>query len=147
MLLAGSLQLDAVLAGLAELRPVFHSRTKARRTPVCTTSVKDVVRVERFAASRPGSNGAVACIANDPSYWSVPKHGRETNAHAFRIHEGGVLEGTMTWGPLTGAGSNRTREDPLTLGRAHRMAWTEYSSLPGRWGDFRGLVIPVPSIG
>lgn len=180
MLLAGSLQLDAGLAGLAELRPVFHSeadfqlafawqvrgldpslsvRLETRPAPgvhldlllssedareqtaielkYLTRSwadevagerfelkdqgaqdtrmydvVKDVVRVERFAASRPGSNGAVVCIANDPSYWSVPKHGRETNAHAFRIHEGSVLEGTMTWGPHRGRQQPDSRGSP-----------------------------------
>lgn len=33
--------------------------------------VKDIVRVERFVAAMPGSNGAVVCVGNDPSYWNA----------------------------------------------------------------------------
>lgn len=106
--------------------------------------VKDVVRVERFVAAMPGSNGAVVCIGNDPSYWTAPTHGRETNAHAFRIHEGTILQGSRAWGPLTGAGSSKGRQERLVLYGTYRMAWSDYSSLPGPRGTFRRLVIPVP---
>jgi len=34
--------------------------------------VKDIVRVEKFEAAMPGSNGAVVCVGNDPSYWNAP---------------------------------------------------------------------------
>jgi len=37
--------------------------------------VKDIARVERFVAGRPGSNGAVVCLANDSSYWRAPATG------------------------------------------------------------------------
>lgn len=108
--------------------------------------VKDIVRVERFVASRAGGNGAVICLANDSSYWRAPGHGRETNAHAFRIHEGTVLEGSRAWGPLTGAGSSKGREEPLALRGRHEMRWRPYSSLPGSGGEFRTLVVPIRSV-
>jgi hypothetical protein len=108
--------------------------------------VKDIVRVERFVADRPGSNGAVLCLANDSSYWRPPGLGRETNAHAFRIHEGTVLEGLRRWGPLTGAGSSKGREEPLVLRGRHEMRWLPYSSLPGPGGEFRSLVVPIESM-
>lgn len=106
--------------------------------------VKDIVRVERFVAGRPGSNGVVVCLANDSSYWRAPGHGRETNAHAFRIHEGTVLAGSRAWGPMTGAGSSKGREVPLALSGTYRMAWSDYSALPGAHGTFRTLVVEVP---
>lgn len=106
--------------------------------------VKDIVRVERFVAGRPGSNGVVVCLANDASYWRAPGHGRETNAHAFRIHEGTVLAGSRAWGPMTGAGSSKGREEPLALSGTYRMAWSDYSALPGSNGVFRSLVVEVP---
>jgi hypothetical protein len=105
--------------------------------------VKDIVRVERFVAERPGSNGAVICLANDASYWNAPSHGRETNAHAFRIHEGTVLAGSRAWGPMTGAGSSKGREAVLDLRGQHRLSWQDYSFLPGRNGAFRALVVPI----
>lgn len=105
--------------------------------------VKDIVRVERFVADRPGSNGAVLCLANDSSYWRTPGHGRETNAHAFRIHEGTVLAGSRAWGPLTGAGSSKGREAVLELQGRYEMRWIPYSTLPGAGGEFRSLVVPI----
>ena len=33
--------------------------------------VKDIVRVEKFVAAMAGSNGAVVCVGNDPSYWNA----------------------------------------------------------------------------
>jgi hypothetical protein len=212
MLLAGSVRLDAVLARLAALRPVFHSeadfqqafawevrmqdptvhvRLETRPAPgmrldLLLTSedglrrsavelkyltrlwtgeiagerfelknqgaqdirsydvVKDIVRVETFVAAMPGSNGAVICIGNDPSYWNAPTHGRPSNADAFRLHQGVVLHGTRAWGPLTGAGTSRGREEPLALVGTYRMAWSNYSALPGPGGMFRTLAVEVP---
>jgi hypothetical protein len=45
--------------------------------------VKDIQRVERFAARQPGLGGAVLVLTNDPGYWLRPTHGRATNAQAF----------------------------------------------------------------
>ncbi len=211
MLLAGSVPLDAVLARLAALRPVFHSeadfqqafawevrmhdptvrvRLETRPAPAMRLDllltghdgqqrsaielkyltrrwtgelagerfelkdqgaqdvraydvVKDIARVEEFVASMPGSNGAVVCVGNDPSYWNAPTHGRATNAAAFRIHEGTVLRGTRAWGPLTGAGTSRGREESLALSGTYRLAWSDYSTLPGPRGVFRTLVVEV----
>jgi hypothetical protein len=106
--------------------------------------VKDIVRVEKFVAAMPGSNGAVVCVGNDPSYWNAPTHGRPTNADAFRIHQGTVLHGTRAWGPLTGGGTSRGREEPLALAGTYRMAWSDYSTLPGPRGVFKTLVVEVP---
>lgn len=107
--------------------------------------VKDIVRVEKFVAAMPGSNGAVVCVGNDPSYWNAPTHGRPTNADAFRLHESTVLHGPRAWGPLTGAGTNRGREEPLALVGTYRMAWSDYSTLPGPRGVFRTLVVEIPA--
>lgn len=212
MLLAGSVELDAVLAGLSGPRPVFHSeadfqqafawevrmRDPTVRVRLETQSapgmrldlllssadgqqrsavelkyltrlwvgdvdgerfelkdqgaqdirahdvVKDIVRVETFVAAMPSSNGTVVVVGNDPSYWTAPSHGRATNAAAFRLHEGTVLQGTRTWGHLTGAGTSRGREDPLQLIGSYRMGWSHYSTLPGPRGVFRALVVEVP---
>lgn len=106
--------------------------------------VKDIARVEGFVAAMPGSNGAIICVGNDPSYWNAPTHGRPTNADASRLHEGTVLHGRRAWGPLTGPGTSRGREEPLALVGTYRMFWSDYSTLPGSRGVFRTLVVEVP---
>lgn len=106
--------------------------------------VKDIVRVETFVGAMPGSNGAMVCIVNDPSYWNAAGHGRVTNAEAFRLHEGTVLHGMRAWGPRTGVGTTRGREEPLVLAGMYTTAWADYSVLPGPRGLFRALVVEVP---
>ncbi len=108
--------------------------------------VKDIVRVERFVANRSRSNGAVVCLSNDGLYWRAPTHGRATNAEAFRLHDGVVLSGSREWGPFTGAGSSKGREQPLVLASEHRLAWRAYSRLFGTGGEFKTLVVPVESL-
>lgn len=101
--------------------------------------IKDITRVERFVSGRTGWNGAVLTLSNDPGYWNAPGHLRETNAQAFRLYEGTMLQGSRAWGPRTGAGTRKNRELDLRLGRSYRCEWTDYSRLPGTRGDFRML--------
>jgi hypothetical protein len=107
--------------------------------------VKDIHRVERFASSRQGWNGAVVVVTNDPAYWRVPTHGRSTNADAFRTHEGIALTGQRAWGPKTGAGTMKSRESALTLEGSYGLRWNAFSSVGDRNGDFRYLSIEIPS--
>jgi len=105
--------------------------------------VKDVVRIEKFSALRPGCDGAVVCLANDPSFWRSPAHDRATNASAFRIYDVVRLEGARAWGPNTGAGTSRNREEVLELRGAYDLRWREYSTIPGAHGALRALVVEV----
>jgi hypothetical protein len=50
-------------------------------------------------------------LSNDSGYWSRPSHGRATNADAFRIYEGQRITGKRAWGPNTGAGTMKNREN------------------------------------
>lgn len=109
----------------------------------CYDVVKDVQRVESLVAARPGWNGAVVCLTNDPSYWRVPGHGRATNADAFRLHEGSDLSGTRSWGPLTGAGTSKGRETAISLAFRHVVRWRDFSRVDNL--PFRVLVIQVPA--
>lgn len=121
----------------------FELKDQGAQDIRCYDVVKDIARVEKFVAERPGSNGAVVCLANDASYWTAPSHGRQTNAHAFRLHEGTVLSGTRAWGPLTGPGTSRGRELPLALAGSYEMRWQDYSTVPGARGAFRQLVVEI----
>lgn len=105
--------------------------------------VKDVGRVEKLVHNRPSADGAVVVLSNDPNYWTPRSHGRITNAHEFRIHEGAVLSGLRTWGPRTGVGTLRNRESPIALMGSYLCHWRDYSTLPGPSGRFRYLLLAV----
>lgn len=105
--------------------------------------IKDIRRVERFVAARPGWSGLVIVLTNDATYWRPRTHGRVTNADAFRLCEGLVLTGERAWGPNTG-GTSRGRETALQLTGTYPLAWADYSSVsPGPAGTFRSLVVEV----
>ena len=106
--------------------------------------VKDVVRVEKLVAGAPNYNGAVVVLTNDSSYWRPPKANDTSNAVAFRLCEGSVLEGLRQWGPRTGAGTRKGREPALHLVGRYELHWRAYSCLPGGpAGELRQLVIPI----
>ena len=108
--------------------------------------IKDIARVEEYIAGRQGAAGDVVVLTNDPSYWTPRSHGRITNAHEFRIHQGTAILGTRSWGPRTGAGTLRNRESPIELRGTYNCHWRDYSSLPGTRGHFRYLLLPSATI-
>jgi hypothetical protein len=105
--------------------------------------IKDISRVERFVYDRPGADGAVIVLTNDSNYWTPRSHGRITNAHQFRIHEGATISGLRSWGPHTGVGTLKNRENPIMLMGTYTCHWRDYSTLPGPRGRFRYLLIAV----
>lgn len=108
--------------------------------------LKDVARVERFVAARPGWNGFALVLTNDAMHWRPPVGIRQTIAEAFRIHEGSVLAGERGWGPGAGDGTTKGRSEALAIRGTYELAWRDYSSLGGRNGDFRLLVVPVTAV-
>jgi hypothetical protein len=110
--------------------------------------VKDIHRVERFTATRAGLDAAVIVLANDGGYWRPGAADRDTNAAAFRLGEGTVLTGSHAWGPRTGAGTRKGREETLNLHGTYETRWTDYSTLPGGGpaSKLRLLVIEVTAV-
>ena len=105
--------------------------------------VKDIERVERFTARRPGWTGLVIALTNEAAYWRKPAHGRVTNADAFRLHEGNLLSGERRWGPNTG-GTSKGREALLSVRGSYQLHWSDFSRVDGGpAGTFRVLVVPI----
>jgi hypothetical protein len=105
--------------------------------------IKDASRVEKFLYDRPGADGAAVVLTNDSIYWTQRTHGRMTNAHQFRIHEGATISGLRSWGRHTGVGTLKNRENPIVLMGAYTCHRRDYSTLPGPRGRFRYLLIAV----
>jgi hypothetical protein len=108
---------------------------------------KDVHRVERVCAQRPGVQGCVIFLSNDAGYWR--KSGREgTIASAFRLHEGRTASGILAWATHAGAGTTKNREAPIVLRGSYRIHWHDYSKMgPDPRLTLRYTIIPVSAAG
>jgi hypothetical protein len=105
--------------------------------------VKDITRVETVLTDGYADQGCVLVLSNDRSYWQPPLRAESIDA-AFRLHEGRVLQGTLTWAARAGAGTTKGRDTPLRLAGRYTCHWHDYSqvSLPqGRPAVFRYLPI------
>jgi hypothetical protein len=103
--------------------------------------IKDIVRIESLVHEGVVASGLVILLTNDQGYWN--KSVRETVDGAFRLHDGRQLAGELAWASTAGAGTTRGRESVHTLRGEYTLAWTPYSKLPGKGGDFRALVLAV----
>jgi hypothetical protein len=106
--------------------------------------MKDIGRLERFAAVGPGWNGVFLAISNDSSFWRPVTHGRITNADAFRIYEGVTVSGVRAWGPHTGVGTMKGREAAIELLGSYSLRWRDYARVDGGpRGTLRALALEV----
>lgn len=104
--------------------------------------IKDIVRIEDTVAAHGADDGFVILLTNDVGYWR--EAARLTTADAsFRLHEGRKIAGRMAWSESASAGTTRSREAPLEVRNEYLATWRDYSTLPGRAGRFRYLVIAV----
>jgi hypothetical protein len=105
--------------------------------------IKDVVRIERIAREIPGTTGYVIALTNDASYWKRSLRAETVDA-AFRLHEGRILEGTLTWAETAGAGTTHKRTEPLALRGTYSIKWEAYAHLgDGPAREFRYLQVAV----
>lgn len=89
--------------------------------------IKDLVRLERVADQKPGTQTAAILLTNDPLYWDLPNSTRITIDAAFRVHHGRTLNGMCAWSERAGRGTTRTREVPLDLRSSYFLDWQAYS--------------------
>lgn len=104
--------------------------------------LRDIVRLELLTAEQPRVRGAAILLTNDSGYWSTARSAETVDA-AFRLHEGRSLSGHLAWGAGASAGTMRSREAPIALAAAYRVAWQDYSQLTGNGGQFRYALIAV----
>jgi len=100
--------------------------------------VKDIWRIEKFVEGRPGANGAVVALTNDPSYWK-PSERPMANDLAFRVDEGAHLEGRRAWARPS---SSTASKPDLELQATYNLRWSDYSMF-GDDGRLRQLVVEV----
>ena len=93
--------------------------------------------ISRFAC------GFVIWLTNDPLYWNASQKAG-TMAEAFALYEGVCKKGTMKWAPHTSAGTQKGREDPITLQDTYTIHWRDYSLISEeRAGKLRYVLLPI----
>ena len=83
--------------------------------------IKDIQRLEKYVQARPGSVGIAILLTNDRTYWTVSKKVDSVDA-AFRLHEGRVISGGVTWGNKASSGTKRNRETVIKLPGTYKMS-------------------------
>lgn len=108
--------------------------------------IKDVQRLENFVLDHPGASGVAVILTNDRTYWNETKKSSAVDS-AFRIHEGRVLQGSLTWGGDASDGTKANREEPLVLKDRYQMQWSDYSTFgPDHAQQFRYLLLYIRNV-
>lgn len=107
--------------------------------------VKDLVRLERLVGAGVVDVGVAVVLSNDARYWTPAAAATDsTVGAAFRLAEGGTLQGELAWTTHAGPGTTRGREAPHRLVGSYEPRWRDYAIVaPGPAGTFRALVVPV----
>lgn len=109
--------------------------------------IKDIRRLEDYVEGHAGAVGYAVLLTNDRTYWSESKRPNSVDA-AFRLQEGRVVQGAVTWGSNASAGTKLKREVPITLRGEYPISWRDYSSHgEGHDKQFRYVAVRVPSNG
>ncbi len=106
-------------------------------------TVKDIQRLEQIVASSPHSAGFVLLLTNDSSYWSNSRHTDSVDA-AFRLHEGRLVTGELSWGAAASAGTRKGREAALLLSGSYPLNWKDYGQVSAApYSRFRYVLVNV----
>jgi hypothetical protein len=105
--------------------------------------VKDIERLERVVAAGRQVVGYAIILTNDSTYWNLPRKNDSVDAD-FRIYEGRVLSGLLSWDPRASEGTRRGRTDSIHLTDSYRLGWRSYSDLDGpQHMEFRYALVQV----
>ena len=121
----------------------LSSQTKQPGPCAATTSSK-TSSASKISSSPVLSPAATSSSSpTEPAYWSAPVRAATSDA-MFRLGEGRTLSGPLGWGPNTGVGTMRRREQPLELRGSYVLHWTDFSQIDDAGGGrFRALLVDV----
>ncbi|ELZ20983.1 hypothetical protein C477_05777 [Haloterrigena salina JCM 13891] len=109
--------------------------------------ISDIARVETAVAAEECSYGAVVLLTNDHLYWQPPTRDDVVD-YEFRLNDGKILEGELSWAEDVGAGTvGKKRDQPIKLNETYELDWRNYDydipSDPEESDDFRYLFVKV----
>lgn len=87
--------------------------------------------------------GFTIWLTNDPLYWTPAKK-PGTMAEEFTLHEGVNKSGTMRWAAHTSVGTQKGREEPISLHGSYSIHWRDYSEISEtRAGKFQYVLLSI----
>ena len=109
--------------------------------------VKDIARIETVLNQSESECGAVVLLTNDHLYWQSPTRDNVVD-YEFRIHDGKVLEGTLSWSEDAGSGTvGQNRNHPIELNGTYKLHWQDYEyNIPSEAEgsvDYRYLLVKI----
>ena len=107
--------------------------------------LKDIQRLERIVFDRNDIVGYAVFLTNDSAYWITPRNINTVDAN-FRIYQGRILSGELSWGSHASEGTMRGREETIHIKGAYNLNWQDYSE-PSQesYGKFRYLLVKIES--
>lgn len=90
--------------------------------------LKDVHRVENIVSKNNKVSGFAILLTNDSSYWKTPRDFDTVDAD-FRIHEGRLVNGSLSWKSNASSGTTMGREKTLEIAGNYQMNWQDYSHI------------------
>ncbi len=105
--------------------------------------IKDIERLEQIVWSEDNATGYAILLTNDSLYWTRARDADPID-RAFRLHDGSMLNGTLSWSARAGKGTTASRERPLNLQGSYKPQWEDYSCPTTKsYGVFRFLALRV----
>jgi len=109
--------------------------------------ISDIARIETVVTAEECESGAVILLTNDHLYWQPPTQDDVVD-YEFRLTDGKVLEGELSWADNVGKGTvGKKRDHPIVLDGTYELDWRDYEyqipSNPEGSGEFRYLVVEV----
>ncbi len=109
--------------------------------------LRDIQRLEKFVSEHDNVTGYAILLTNDSLYWNAPRNTLTVDA-SFRIHEGRVLNGILSWGHTASKGTTKDRVKPITIEGTYKLTWQEYHEVESGtyvkgYRKFRYLLVKI----
>lgn len=109
--------------------------------------ISDIKRIETVVDTQECESGAVVLLTNDHLYWQPPTRDDVVD-YEFRLTDGKVLEGELSWTDDVGEGTvGKKRNHAIVLDGTYELNWRKYDydipSDPEGSDDFRYLLVSV----
>ena len=105
--------------------------------------IKDISRLESFVKQNDGDCGYAVFITNDVGYWNPPRR-PDTVDRDFRMHDGRVLSGVLSWQGDFKDGTVAGRTAPIELKHEYTLQWNDFADIPDvKRGLFKSLVVRI----
>ena len=107
-------------------------------------AIEDCRRLERLIDDAVIDSGALVLLTNVANIWEPPAIGQRVLFDEFRLHDGRLLAGTMTWGDWGALGGRPAGTGLVTLRGRYPLSWRDYSIVDG--APLRYLLVPVDAV-